>query len=98
MTILVFYPVDNVLGWEREDFDCMSDKDAFNILWNNGDSVYARFYDIESHCGDRGELDQYIRNADDFQTDYNDEELDGGWWCKTLHVPTDYVKQIIEGL
>lgn len=21
--------------------------------------------------------------------------VDGGWWCKSLHVPTDFVKQIV---
>ena len=95
MTILVFYPVENALGWERHDFDCMADDAAFKVLWANQDKLYARFYDMDSHYGDRGELDQYIRNADDFETDYNDEELDGGWWCKSLHVPTDFVKQIV---
>ena len=95
MTILVFYPVINDLGWERYDFDCMADQDAFVLFWKKRIKLGVRMYDMESHYGDRGELDQYLCNADDFETDYNDEELDGGWWSKTLHVPTDFVKQVI---
>ena len=97
MTILAFYPVNNDLGWERHDFDCMDDEKAFKVLWEHGDEVYARFYDMESHFGDRNtyDLPYPMRDADDFEEDYNDEELDGGWWCKTLHVPSDYVKQVM---
>lgn len=92
MTILVFYPVENVLGWERHDFDCMDDETAFKVLWEHGDKVYARFYDMtQRKSGDF----YYMGTPDDFETDYNDEELDGGWWCKSLHVSTDFVKQIV---
>jgi hypothetical protein len=50
---------------------------------------------MDAHYGDRGDLDQYIRNADDFEEDYNDEELDGGFWVKTLHIPEEIVKKVV---
>ena len=96
MTILALYPVNNDLGWGREDFENMPHNDAFNVLWWNRYRLGARFYNVESFTEDDiYELSQYIGNADDFETDYNDEELDGGWWCKALLIPSDKVKEII---
>jgi len=92
---MVFYPVGNSFGWGREDFENMLDLDAFKTLWENRHKAAARFYDMDSHYGDRGEFEQSMGNADEFETDYNDEVLDGGWWCKVLHIPSDVVREIV---
>lgn len=94
MTILAFWSVDS--DFERDAFDGMPHEEAFRILWENQDKINARFYDVESFYGDDAYgLQQYMGNADDFETDYNDEELDGGHWCKAFLVPSEDVKQII---
>lgn len=98
MTILAFYPVNNSLDWERHTFDNDTDEEAFKTLWMNRISGYVNFYDMESHFGNRNTYDipgHPFVDADDFETDYNDEELDGGWWVKPLHVPSDAVKRIL---
>lgn len=97
MTILAFWQVGNA-GFERGDLDCISHEEAFEKLWWNRDDLCARFYDVESFIGDDAYgLHNYIGNADDFEMDYNDEVLDGGWWCKALLIPSDEVKGIILG-
>lgn len=37
---------------------------------------------------------RHCLNRDEFMTDYNDEVLDGGWWCFLLEGITD--KDIVE--
>ena len=95
MTILAFWKVGD-LDFERHTFDDMPHEEAFRILWENRHKIDARFYDVESfYCDDAYGLQQYMGNADDFETDYNNEDLDGGHWCKALLVQSDCVKQII---
>ena len=98
MTILAFYPVGNESDWGRDEFDAVTDEEAFRAMWAHRVEMDVRFYDMESHYGNHDTYDigcYHIGEADDFETDYNNEELDGGWWCKCLHVPSDIVKQII---
>lgn len=101
MTILAFWSVDlGDLDIERHTLDDMSDLDAFDILWHKRDELNARFYDMESHYGAKDPYglgyDPWIADSDQFQEDYNDEELDdGGWWTKVLHIPSDDVKLVI---
>ena len=52
---------------------------------------------MESHYGNRDGFEQAMFTADGFETDYNDKELDGGWWVKSLHVPSDIVDEVIIG-
>lgn len=98
MTILVFYPVDNDLGWERDadQVACLDDDMAFKKMWEERDGLEARFYNMDTKSYS-DPLDQYgIRNAADFEEDYNDEELDGGnWWSKVLLVSEIFVKHVI---
>ena len=98
MVILAFYPVSNDLNWERHEFDGVTDEVAFKQLWDNFEVVGVRMFDMESHIGDR---DTYgigpwmMPDSDDFEEDYNNEDFDGGWWCKVLHVPSDFVRETI---
>lgn len=95
MTILAFWQVGNA-GFERGDLDCISHEEAFEKLWKNQYDLCARFYDLESFaCDDAYGLHNYIGNADDFEVDYNNEELDGGLWCKAMLVSSDYVSSIV---
>ena len=72
----------------------MSDEEAFEKLLESKDII--RFYDPESddECDYYG-LSQWIRNANILEGDYNDEDLDGGWWMKYLLIPCDKVREII---
>lgn len=98
MTILVFWKVGNDLGIERNELDLISHEEALKKLWDNQEELDARFYDLESFTGDDAYgLHNHIGNADDFEVDYNDEVLDGGWWCKALLIPSDEVKGILLG-
>ena len=69
--ILAFFKVDNSKNYERHTFDSMFDKprQIIDKLSELSDEE-LRIYDINNT------MDMSI-----FQDDYNDEELDGGWWC-----------------
>ena len=106
MTILAFYSVEtDDFGFERHTFDDMLDEEAFEMLykariedaenWNNR----IHFYDVESFDGENanGFFDQYgIFDSTQMQEDFNDEELDNGYWMKILHIPSDDVNMIIK--
>ena len=95
MTILAFWTVDNDTV-DRHTLDNVSDLDAFDILWHKRDKLVARFYhmDTSSYSDPFGQYG--ILNASDFEEDYNDEMLDGGFWCKVLSVDEEDVKQVME--
>ena len=69
--ILAFFKVDNSKNYERHTFDSMFDKprQIIDKLSELSDEE-LRIYDINNT------MDMSI-----FQDDYNDMELDGGWWC-----------------
>lgn len=94
MTILVFWSVLSKLG--RHDLDNLSYEEAFKELWSKRDDIDAKFYDVESFGGrDLYGLQKWLGDADDFETDYNDEILDGGLWCKAISLPSRIVSDII---
>lgn len=69
--ILAFYKVGNSLEYERHTFDEMYDnpKKIKEMLSKLSDDE-LKIYDLGN-----------ASDASIFQDDYNDEELDGGWWC-----------------
>lgn len=73
--ILAFYKVDNSKKYERHTFDMWCDRpDVIK-------EMLSELRDDELHCYD---MDNNIdRNI--FQDDYNDEDLDGGWWCVVIN-------------
>ena len=81
MTI-AFYKVSNSLNFDRHEFDCLSDNPQKILeLLHKLPEDEVRFYDA----------DQYNWQAKsptlaDFEIDYNDEELDGDWWCIVLPI------------
>lgn len=73
--MLAFYKVGNSKNYERHTFDMWFDrpqviKDMLSEL--KGDEF--RYYDMDSKY-----------DVGFFQEDYNDEELDGGWWCVVIN-------------
>ena len=72
--ILAFYRVDNSKEYERHTFDYIADepKKILEML-SKLDDEELRIYDMD---------DKY--DVYDFEVDYNDEILDGGWWCVVI--------------
>lgn len=70
---LIFYPISNNMGFDRHTFDCMDDEHIFKEVQKLEN---YKIYDL-SRCDRRGR----VLDCSDFVEDYNDEELDGGWWC-----------------
>ena len=90
MIIVAFYIVDCA---GRHEYDDWYHADAFKeLLKLDGDDV--RFYavDFGYHEIPQGCI---LRSQEEFEDDYNNEELDGGWWSKTLMIPTDDVNEIL---
>jgi len=72
---LAFYKVGNSLGYERHTFDRIDDnKEILNML-NKLPDDELHIYDI-SHSG----YGTPSLSIADLVEDYNNEELDGGWW------------------
>lgn len=82
---LVFYPVENELNYERHSFDLMSDEEAWKELQK---LESARVYDMT-----RSDRNGQMLDLGDFVEDYNDEELDGGWWSIILTLPEEQEEQ-----
>lgn len=93
MKILAFWSAGSEL--ERDAFECMSELDAFDILWHKRDELSALFYDLDARLYNDSKWQHDIRSMSDFEDDYNDEYLDGGMWCKMLYIDEEDVKQII---
>lgn len=75
-TLIAFYKVDS--EFDRHSFDTMDDNEIYEKLsqMSTNDCV---IYDLSTNKGTGKELD-----LADFERDYNDELLDGGWWTKVL--------------
>lgn len=73
--ILAFYKVDNSKNYERHTFDYLYDKPEVIK------KMLSELNDDELHCYDMdNNVDRSI-----FEDDYNDEVLDGGWWCVVIN-------------
>ena len=95
MTILAFWSVDNEC-FGRETMENLGSVEAFQLLWANRNKIDAKFYDMESFIGkDTHNLSRYIGSADDLETDYNDELLDGGHWMKAISISPNTAFKII---
>ena len=97
MTIIVFYPVDNALGWERDprEISLLEPNIAFKKMWEERDGLDAHFYNMDTRSY-RDPLDGYgLLNAADFETDYNDELYDGGFWVQVFIVDRAFVKEVV---
>ena len=82
---LVFYPIENELNYGRHAFDLMSDEEAWKELQK---LEGVRVYDMT-----RSDRNGRTLDMGDFVEDYNDEELDGGWWSVILTLPEEQEEQ-----
>lgn len=78
--LLAFYSIDNSGDYTRDSFNDMTDDEIIKSLSELLDDE-VKFYDM-SHYG-YGAVPS--PNMADFVEDYNDELLDGGWWCIALN-------------
>jgi len=90
MTI-AFYKVDNSLNYERHEFDADRPETIIEKLQRLPDGE-VKFYNA-----DRYNWRSKQPTLADFEADYNDEELDGGWWCIIINnKPEEGKKQTLE--
>ena len=80
--ILAFYKVNNSLAYGRHEFDKFYDQPELIVeKLNKLPEDEVKFYDTD-HFG-YGNVPS--PNLADFVEDYNDEELDGGWWVIAIN-------------
>ena len=78
MRYAVFYPVNNNKGYDRHTFDNYTDDKIIAEMLSEVDNL--KVYNID--CNNRSkEVCLY-----DLVEDYNDEELDGGYWMIVLNL------------
>lgn len=76
---LVFYKVDNSMGYERHDFDDPDSSKAWDMLMNLP-AEERNFYEVKIGYDTSGP------SLSDFIEDYNNEDYDdGGWWCTYIN-------------
>lgn len=95
MLVLVFWEVGSY-EVKRHTLDNVSDTEALDIFWHKRDELRARFYnmDTSSYSDPFGQYG--ILNASDFEEDYNNADLDDGYWTKVIRLDEAYVQQIVE--
>ena len=77
--IIAFYKVNNSNGFCPDSFKSLSENEIVEKIMQLPDDEF-RLYDT-MHYG-YGAIPS--PNMADFENDYNDEEIDGGWWCVML--------------
>lgn len=78
MRYAVFYPVNNNKGYDRHTFDNYTDDKIIAEMLREVDNL--KVYNLD--CANRSkEVCLY-----DLVDDYNDEELDGGYWMIVLNL------------
>ena len=77
--ILAFYKVDNSKGYGRHEFDNDTDNNVILEKLNSLKDDEVKFYNT-GYVG----WDNAMAGMGEFEEDYNDEELDGGWWLVVI--------------
>lgn len=71
---LAFYKVDNSQDYDRHTFDSIYDNpEKIKEMLSKLSDEELRMYDMDNKD-----------DKEDFEDDYNDEVLDGGWWLWIL--------------
>ena len=78
MRYAVFYPVNNNKGYDRHTFDNYTDDKIVAEMLREVDNL--KVYNLDS-TNRAKEVCLY-----DLVEDYNDEELDGGYWMMVLNL------------
>jgi hypothetical protein len=92
MTI-AFYKVNNSLNYGRHEFDqfCDQPQEVLDMLQRLPEDE-VKFYDADKYS-----WQSKTPSLADFENDYNDEELDGGWWCIVIQEPKEQ-KETLESM
>ena len=84
--VLVFYPVACGYGMDSFDvYDTNKKKDCISIYETLQDVVGVRTYDM----GTDSRNTRATKSRAEFVEDYNDEMMDGGYWCISLNAIND---------
>lgn len=78
MLYAIFYPVNNNKGYDRHSFDLYTDDKIIAQMLSEVEGVKA--YNLESRNRSK-EVGLF-----DLEEDYNNEELDGGYWMKIVNI------------
>lgn len=93
MKLLVFWSVGT--KFDRDGFELMDDVVVFNTLYHKRDELGTKIYDLDARLYNDTMWQYGIGSLSDLEDDYNNEDLDGGYWCKVLFIDEKDVKQII---
>ena len=74
--VVAFYRVDG--DYDRHSFDDLTDEEAYELLLALSEDE-CKMYNLSTYKGTGP-----VYDLADFESDYNDELLDGGWWMKVL--------------
>lgn len=84
--VLAFYSVDGDYG--RDSFDAYNTnakEDCIEIVKKLSEGTYVRLYDM----GTDSRNTRATMSRAEFIEDYNDEMMDGGYWCISLNAIND---------
>lgn len=84
--VLAFYSVDGNYG--RDSFDAYNTnvkEDCVEIAKKLSEGTYVRLYDM----GTDSRNTRATMSRAEFIEDYNDEMMDGGYWCISLNAIND---------
>lgn len=84
--VLAFYSVDGNYGRDSFDgYNTNAKEDCIEIVKKLNEGTYVRYYDM----GTDSQSTMASFNRNEFVNDYNDEMLDGGYWCICLNAISD---------
>lgn len=84
--VLVFYPVDCSYGRDSFDaFDTDKKEDCISIYKSLRNVIGIHLYDM----GTDSRNTRATMSRAEFIEDYNDEMMDGGYWCISLNAIND---------
>lgn len=84
--VLAFYSVDGNYGRDSFDgYNTNAKEDCIEIVKKLSEGTYVRLYDM----GTDSRNTRATMSRAEFIEDYNDEMMDGGYWCISLNAIND---------
>lgn len=84
--VLAFYSVDGNYGRHSFDgYNTNAKEDCIEIVKKLSEGTYVHLYDM----GTDSQSTMASFNRNEFVNDYNDEMMDGGYWCISLNAIND---------
>lgn len=90
----IFYSVGNKVNADRHTFDDMSDAEIMQFFSDHqyDENIDFRIYNLSDADNYRCMFWQCLS---EFIEDYNNEDLDGGWWCINVSLTTKKAQEIL---